>query len=125
MTGLISTEGRAQLRAIREAELRQRGVGGAAWVVTRRSGDGVGTPTTPATIGTAAVLVGERPAGQIAGAAPGSLVAATAWEAIVIGAGPVLQAEDVLTSVATPSLAVRLRSRVDRRLHETWEVTPQ
>jgi hypothetical protein len=124
MSAPISTEGRGALRAIREAELRQRGVGGDAWAVTRQSGEGVSAPTAPSSVGTAAALIGERPAGRLTSAAPGASVPETAWEAILIGASPALQAADVLTSVATPALAFRLRSLIDRRLHETWEVTP-
>lgn len=124
MSGLISDPGRAKLADVRERELRARGVGGAAWTITRQSGEGVGTPTAPATIGTTAALIGERPAGQIGSAAPGSLVGKTEWELIIIGAGPALAPEDVLTSVASPALAFRLRSVVDRRLHETWRVEP-
>jgi hypothetical protein len=120
----ISTEGRAALRAIREAELRARGVGGDAWAVARQSGEGVSAPTVPTAIGTAAALIGERPAGRLASAAPGASVAETAWELILIGAGPALASADVLTSVAAPALAFRLRSLVDRRLHETWDVEP-
>jgi hypothetical protein len=51
-------------------------------------------------------------------------VGKTAWELIITGPGPALEPEDVLTSVATPTRAFRLRSVVDRRLHETWEVVP-
>jgi hypothetical protein len=122
---LISPTGRAALRQIREDELRERGVGGEAWTVTRRSGDGVTTVTTVTTVGTAMALVGERPAGQLASAAPGSLVGKTEWEAIIIASGPALLPEDTLTSVASPTLAFRLRAVTDRRLHETWEVVPQ
>jgi hypothetical protein len=124
MSGPISPYGREALRAIREGELRARGVGGATWTVTRQSGEGVGAPTTPATIGTAAALIGERPAGRLASAAPGASVGETAWEAILIGASPILLPDDVLTSAASPGLAFRLRSVIDRRLHETWDVTP-
>jgi hypothetical protein len=124
MAAPISSEGRSALRTIREAELRGRGVGGDAWLITRQSGEGIGAPTSAAAIGTAAALIGERPAGRLTSAAPGASVPETAWEAILIGASPALQAADVLTSVATPALAFRLRSLIDRRLHETWEVTP-
>ena len=125
MSAPISAEGRARLRAIREGELRARGVGGEAWAVTRQSGEGVGEATVDEEIGTAAALIGERPAGRIVGAAPGTLVGEVAWEAIIIGEAPQLQPEDLLTSVAEPARAFRLRSVVDRRLHETWEVVPQ
>lgn len=124
MPAPISPGGRAALRAIREDELRERGVGGAAWVVTRRTGDGVGATTTVATVGTAQALIGELPAGQVGSAAPGSLVGKTEWEAIIIASGPALLPEDTLTSVASPALAFRLRAVTDRRLHETWEVVP-
>jgi hypothetical protein len=121
----ISAEGRAQLRRIREAELRGgRGVGGEAWVVTRADGEGVGAPVDAALVGTAAALVGERPAGRQASAAPGASVAETTWEAIIVGAAPALLPDDVLTSATAPALAFRLRSVTDRRLHETWDVTP-
>jgi hypothetical protein len=32
--------------------------------------------------------------------------------------------DDVLVSLGSPALAFRLRSLTDRRLHETWDVTP-
>jgi hypothetical protein len=124
MPAPISPTGRAALRQIREGELGERGVGGAAWTVTRRSGDGVGAATTVTTVGTAAALIGERPAGQLASAAPGSLVGKTEWEAIVIASGPALLPEDTLTSVASPTISFRLRNVTDRRLHETWSVIP-
>jgi hypothetical protein len=125
MSSPISPGGRAALRGIREAELRGvRGVGGDAWAVIRASGEGVGAPVAQVTIGTAAVLIGERPAGRLASAAPGASVGETTWEAIVVGASPILLPDDVLASVASPSLAFRLRSLTDRRLHETWDVAP-
>jgi hypothetical protein len=125
VSGPISDWGRARLRAIREGELRERGVGGEEWLVTRESGEGVGEATVGVELGTAAALIGERPAGRIVGTAPNTLVGEVAWEAIIIGEAPQLQPEDMLTSVETPTLAFRLRSVVDRRLHETWEVAPQ
>jgi hypothetical protein len=125
MAAPISTEGRARLRSIREAELRGvRGVGGEAWAVIRASGEGVGDPVAQITVGTAAVLIGERPAGRLASSAPGASVGETAWEAIVVGIGPILLPDDVLTSLASPALAFRLRSLTDRRLYETWDVAP-
>jgi hypothetical protein len=124
MPAPISTEGRQRLRAIREAELGGRGVGGAAWAVTRQSGEGISAPTAPTAIGTAAALIGERPAGRLASAAPGASVGETAWEAIIVGASPILLPDDVLSSLASPGLAFRLRSLTDRRLHETWDVAP-
>jgi hypothetical protein len=51
-------------------------------------------------------------------------VGKVSWEAIITGAAPALLPDDVLTSVATPAHAFRLRSVTDRRLHETWEVVP-
>lgn len=124
MSAPISSDTRAALRAIREAELRQRGVGGDAWAVTRADGEGVSAPVARVTVGTAAALIGERPAGDLASAAPGASVPETSWELIIIGAAPALRPDDVLASVATPALAFRLRSLTDRRLHQTWQVTP-
>lgn len=124
MSAPIPSGGREALRRIREAELRGRGVGGESWAVTRASGDGVAVPVMWAAVGTAAALVGELPAGNLASAAPGASVAEASWEAIITGTAPALLPDDVLTSVATPALAFRLRSVIDRRLHETWDVTP-
>ena len=123
MSAPISTEGRAALRAIREGELRGRGVGGDSWLVTRESGEGVASETTTIAMGLITALVGERPAGRIVGAAPNTLIGAVAWEAIILSSALALLPEDVLTSAASGD-AVRLRAVVDRRLHETWEVAP-
>lgn len=122
---LLSARDLRNLRAVRESELQLRAVGGDRWTVTRRSGDGVGSPTTPATIGEARALIGELPAGKIGETAPGSLLAPPHWELIVIADGPALLPEDTLTSVADTSKVFRLRAVTDRYLHETWEVLPQ